>query len=299
MKISITTPTGQIGRQLADRLLSEGVDVTILARNPGKVGELSSRGARVIAGDQLDAHAVNSAIEGADAFFWLTPIDLSTTNVRDDYNRFSTVAADVIRRHPDVRIVNLSSVGAELDRGTGPVLGLHDAEAKLNQATENVTHLRANYFMENVLTSVPTIIDQGSIYSTIPGNVSLAQVATRDIAAAAAHHLVNGERGRHVVDVFGPDDITFNEVASTLADVLGTPVTHVQVPKDQLRAGMLGAGISADAAEQLLELQEGIAAGRLKGVAKTGWKGKMTFAEFARQVVLRAIRSRSDMAKAG
>jgi len=299
MKISITTPTGQIGRQLADRLLSEGVDITVLARHPEKVRELNSRGARVVTGDQLDANAVNSVVEGADAFFWLTPIELATKNVRAHYNRLSDVAAQVIRRHPEVRVVHLSSVGAELDSGTGPILGLHDAEDKLNAATENITHLRANYFMENVLSSLPTIIGQGAIYSSVPGDASLAQVATRDIAAAAAHHLVNGDPGHNVIDVFGPDEITFNELADTLAQVLGRAVMHVQVPREQLRSGMQAAGISADGAEQLLDLNDAIARGRLKGVAKTGWEGKTPFAEFVRQVVLRAYNSQSGMAKAG
>ena len=299
MKISITTPTGQIGRQLADRLLSEGADVTVLARHPDKVRELSSRGARVVAGDQSDSNAVNSVVEGADAFFWLTPVDLAARDIRAHYNRLSDVAAQVIGRHPSVRVVHLSSVGADLEQGTGPIKGLHDSEVKLNAATENITHVRANYFMENVLSSLPTISGQGAIYSTIPGSASLAQVATRDIAAAAAHHLVNGDPGRHIVDVFGPDEITFNEVADTLAQVLGRPVMHVQVPRDQMRAGMQTAGLSADAAEQLLELNDAIAQGMLKGVAETGWKGKMTFAEFARQVVARAYNSQSGMAKAG
>jgi uncharacterized protein YbjT (DUF2867 family) len=299
MKISITTPTGQIGRQLADRLLSQGADVTVLARHPEKVSDLSARGAHVITGDQLDESAVNSLIEDADAFFWLTPVDLAAKDVRAQYNRLSDVAAMVIRRHPDVRVVHLSSVGADLEEGTGPVKGLHDAEVKLNAATENITHLRANYFMENVLMSLPTIVGQGAIYSTIPGSASLSQVATRDIATAAAHHLLNDDGGRHTVDVFGPEDITFDEVADTLAQVLRRAVMHVQVPREQMRAGMQAAGISPDGAEQLLELNDAIAQGLLKGVAEAGWKGKMTFEEFAQQVVMRAYHSQSGMAKAG
>jgi len=90
------------------------------------------------------------------------------------------VAAAAIRRNPEVRVVNLSSVGAELQEGTGPIKGLHDAEAKLSAVTSNITHFRANY---NVLTTLLTIAMHGAIYSTIPGSVSLAQVATRDIAA--------------------------------------------------------------------------------------------------------------------
>jgi uncharacterized protein YbjT (DUF2867 family) len=153
--------------------------------------------------------------------------------------------------------------------------------------------------MENVLTSLPTIISDGAIYSTIPGNVSLAQVATRDIAGAAAHFLKNGDPGRHIVDVFGPEEITFSQLAETLTRVLKKQIRHVVVPREQLRAGMQAAGISPDGAEQLLELQDGIAQGRLRGVAKQSWKGKMTFEEFAQQVVLRAYKSQPDMAKAG
>jgi len=100
-----------------------------------------------------------------------------------------------------------------------------------------------------------------------------------------------------VVDIFGPEDISFNQVAQTLSDVLAVPVAHVQVPREQLRAGLLAAGVSADIADQLLELNDAIAQGRLHGVAESGRQGKTTFAEFARQVVVRAYRYHT--AKAG
>lgn len=297
MRIAVTTPTGHIGHELADRLLSQGTDVTVLARHPERVSDLATRGAHVIRGDQTDVASVESLLNGADAFFWLTPIALSAKDVREHYNQLADVAAQAIRRYPDVRVINLSSVGAELPDGTGPIKGLHDGEAKLNAATSNITHLRANYFMENVLSALPTIAAQGAIFSTIPGKVTLPQVATRDIAAAAAQLLLNGDPGQHVVDVFGPEDISFDQVAHTLAEVLDVPVKHVQVPREQLRAGLLAAGLSPDISNQLLELNDAIAQGRLQGVAKTGIKGKTSFAEFARQVVVRAYRHQT--AKAG
>ncbi len=297
MRIAVTTPTGHIGHALADRLLSEGAELAVLARHPEKASDLATRGARVIRGDQTDVGSVESLLNGADALFWLAPSNLAATNVREHYNQLANVAARAVGRHPDVRVVHLSSAGAELPDGTGPIKGLHDAEAKLNAATANITHLRANYFMENVLMSLPTIVAQGSIFSTIPGNVTLPQVATRDIAAVAAELLLNGDRGRHVLDIFGPEDISFNQVAQTLSEVLAVPVKHVQVPREQLRAGLLAAGLSPDGSDQLLELDDTIAQGRLRGVAESGRQGKTTFAEFARQVVVRAYRHRT--AKAG
>jgi uncharacterized protein YbjT (DUF2867 family) len=297
MRITVTTPTGHIGHELADRLLSQGVDLTVLARHPEKTSDLATRGARVVRGDQTNVGSVESALEGAEAFFWLTPVDLAATNVREHYNRFADVASQAIGRYPDVRVVHLSSVGAELPDRTGPIKGLHDVEAKLNAATSNVTHLRANYFMENVLSSLPTIVARGAIFSTIAGNVTQPQVATRDIAAVAAELLLNGDRGQHVLDVFGPEDISFDQVAQTLAEVLGVPVKHVQVSREQLRSGMLAAGLSPDFSDRLLELNEAIAQGWLHGVAESGRQGKTTFAEFARQVVVRAYRHYT--AKAG
>ena len=297
MRIAVTTPTGHIGHALADRLLTQGVELTVLARHPEKASDLATRGARVIRGDQTDVGSVESLLNGADALFWLAPVDLAATNLREHYNRLADVAARAISRYPDVRVVHLSSVGAELPDGTGPIKGLHDAEAKLNAATANITHLRANYFMENVLTSLPTIVAQGAIFSTVPGNVTQPQVATRDIAAFAEELLLNGDRGRHVVDIFGPEDISFNQVAQILSEVLAVPVAHVQVQREQLRAGLLAAGVSADVADQLLELYDAIAQGRLHGVAESGRQGKTTFAEFARQVVIRAYRHHT--AKAG
>jgi uncharacterized protein YbjT (DUF2867 family) len=297
MRIAVTTPTGHIGHELADRLLSQSTELIVLARHPEKASDLATRGARVIRGDQADLGSVESVVKEAEAFFWLTPVDLSAKNIREHYNRLADVAAQAVRRYPEVRVVHLSSVGAELPEGTGPIKGVHDAEAKLNAATSNITHLRANYFMENVLSSLPTIAAQGAILSTIPGSITLPQVATRDIAAVAAQLLLNGDRGRHVVDVFGPEDISFDQVALTLAEVLGVPVKHVQVPPEQLRAGLLAAGVSPDGADQLLELNDAIAQRRLHGVAETGNKGNTTFAEFTRQVVVRAYRHQT--AKAG
>lgn len=297
MRITVTTPTGHIGHELADRLLSQGVDLTVLARHPEKASDLAKRGARVVRGDQNNVGSVESVLEGAEAFFWLTPVDTAATNVREHYNRLADVAAQAIGRYPDVRIVHLSSVGAELPDRTGPIKGLHDVEVKLNAATSNVTHLRANYFMENVLSSLPTIVARGAIFSTIAGNVTQPQVATRDIAAVAAELLLNSDRGRHVVDVFGPEDISFDQVAQTLAEVLAVPVKHVQVSREQLRSGLTAAGLSPDFSDQLLELYEAIAQGLLQGVAESGKKGNTTFEEFAQQAVVRAYRHHT--AKAG
>jgi uncharacterized protein YbjT (DUF2867 family) len=287
MKVAVTTPTGNIGSKLADLLLTGAeAQVTVLARSPQKVEHLAARGARVVAGDQLDPASVDKALEGAEALFWLTGMDYTAADVLAHYQRFGDAAADALRRHPGLRVVHLSSVGAQLSENTGPIRGLHYAEQKLNAAGSNVTHLRANYFMENVLAALPTIASERAIYSSIPGSVSLEQVATADIAAAAAHYLLRGTRGHHIVDVFGPERITFDDVATMVGEVIGKPVKHIKIPPDALESALISQGLTADWAAQLVELDDAIAQGIV--TARAGdvqWQGSTAFAQFAREVI--------------
>jgi uncharacterized protein YbjT (DUF2867 family) len=292
MKITITTPSGNIGSKLADILLnSADAQVTVLARTPSKVEHLAARGARVVAGDQLDPAALDKAVDGAEVLFWAVGMDYAAANVRAHYNQFADAASGALRRHPQLRIVHVSSVGAQLPTGTGPIKGLYDAEQKLNAAGKNVIHLRANYFMENVLGSLPTIASDGAIYATTPGTATAEQVATADIAEAAANYLLRGPHGHHLVDVSGPENISFDQVAANVGEAIGKPVRHVQIPPDALKGALASAGLSADLAGELVELQQAMSDGRLREqVGDLRWKGKVTFAKFAQEIIKPAYR---------
>jgi uncharacterized protein YbjT (DUF2867 family) len=212
-------------------------------------------------------------------------------NVRARYNQFADAASGALRRHPQLRIVHLSSVGAQLPDRTGPIKGLYDTEQKLNAAGKDVIHLRANYFMENVLSSLPTIASDGAIYAAMPGSTTSEQVATADIAEAAAHYLLRGPRGHHAVDVFGPESINFDQVAATVGGAIGKPVRHLQIPPDALKAALTSAGLSADLAAELVEMQQAMSDGLLRElVGDLRWKGKVTFAKFAQDVIKPAYR---------
>lgn len=293
MKITITAPSGNIGSKLVPMLVdTPGTEVTVLARNPKKVDRLASRGVRVVKGDQLAPASVDEALKGADALFWLSGVAVTVPNVRAAYNQFADACAGAVERNPNLRVVHLSSIGAQLPEGTGPILGLHDGEQKVNAAGASVVHLRANYFMENVLASLSTILSEGAIYSAIPGSAVIEQVATADIAAAAANYLLNAPSGHYVVDVVGPEKITYDRIAAVVGEVLGRPVKHVQIPPDALKSALLGAGLSEDYAKEMVELDRAIASGRLDArVGDAEWRGKITFAEFARKVVAPAAAS--------
>lgn len=284
MKIAVTTPTGQIGNKLANILLDRKSDVTLIARHPEKVKDLASRGAKVIAGEHSDPAVVEQAVRGADALFWLTPAEMTSHDPLGTARRMAEAGAGVIRKHPDLHVVQLSSAGAFLPSGTGPIVGHYETEEKFRAAGKNIVSLRPNEFMENVFFSLPTIIGQDSIYTSIPGSVKAPFIATQDIAEVAAEFLLKPIDGHHVIDIVGPQGISLDEWARIAGQAIGKPVRVVTVPGDKLKAAMSQAGMSPEMAALLVEMEEAFPkiVGEFQGEQKR--TGKVTFLQFAREV---------------
>ncbi len=297
MKITVTTPTGHIGSKLSNLLLDRGAEVTVIARDPAKVKDLAGRGAHVVAGEHSDPAVVKRAIEGADSLFWLNPPNYTTKDPRGEYRKFAEAAATAISQFPEIKLVLLSSIGANRTEGTGPIKGSHDAEEKLRATVKNLTALRANYFMENALSSLPTIFSDGNIYSIVPGSATAPQIATADIAAISADVLLAGRDGQHIFDLAGPEDISFDQVAETLSKTIGKTVRHVVVPDEGLVAGLVSAGLSSELAREFVEMQHAFAEGMPhEFLGEQKLTGKITFAQFARDVFLPNYRKASASA---
>lgn len=146
MKIAVTTPTGNIGKVVTDELLKAGAEVTVIARNLEKVQPFVDRGAQVIQGDLQDQSVLNRATQGVDTLFLLLPPDYSSNDFRAYYRRLGQVGAAAIKANAIARTVFLSSTGAHIPSGTGPVAGLYDVERVLEDIATNMTSLRPVYF---------------------------------------------------------------------------------------------------------------------------------------------------------
>ena len=219
MKIAVTTPTGHVGSAVADFLLDFGGDITVklLGRRPDKLRRYVDRGAEMAVGAQDDADYLVKATRGVDALFWATPPGYGSDDLRAFQNRLGKAAATAIRDNKIPRVVNLSSVGAQLDSGVGPISGLHDVEVLLNNVATNVTHLRPGFFFENLLWQLDSIRKWGRISLPVSGTKSYPMIATRDIGRVAATRLASSDwTGHSVQELHGPADLTFKEVAQTL-----------------------------------------------------------------------------------
>ncbi len=294
MKIAITGPTGNIGRKLVKTLQGkEGVELILLARDARKLEEEQRFGATVIEGDLKDGVYLRRALEGVDTLFFLIPPDIAAKNVRAYYNHMTEHAACAVGSNKVSRVVLLSSLGAHLKEKTGPILGLHDAEWTFGQSDVDLFCLRPAYFMENLLAAVGSIQAGNAIYLPVSGSARTPMIATEDIAETAAAVLCDRSwTGKRVLELQGAADVSFDEAAKTISQVIGREVQHIQVTAEQAFEALTGMGLGEDYSKQLIELLESIDRGWLKPAqARSGENTTpTTFAEFARDILAPAIK---------
>jgi uncharacterized protein YbjT (DUF2867 family) len=257
---------------------------------------LASRGAKVIAGEHSNPSILEQAVRGADALFWLTPNDLKSHDPLGDARRIADAGASIIQKYPNLHVVQLSSAGAFLPSGTGPIQGLHYTEEKFRSAGNNIVALRPNEFMENIFFSLQTIVAEGTIYSSLPGSQTAPQIATQDIAEIAAEFLLKPIDGHRVVDIVGPEDISFDQAAQIVGQAIGKPVRVITIPGDRLKVALTQNGLSPELAALFVEMES--AAPSIMHAFHGDEKrvGKIRYQQFVREVFLPAYKQITESA---
>ena len=255
--IVITTPTGLIGHQVLGNVLGSGEPVRVIARDPSRLPAQARERAEVVAGSHGDIGVVDRAFAGADAVFWLVPPDPRAVSVEAAYVDFSRPACDAFKRHEVRRVVGISSLG----RGTAMAghAGLVTASLAMDDliASTGVSYraLTMPSFMDNLLRQVQSIRNQGMFFLPISGDRKLPSCATRDIAATAARLLLDDSwSGQGHVAVLGPEDLSFNDMAQIMSEVLGQPVRFQQIPAQALKDRLTGAGMSDAMAQGTVDM---------------------------------------------
>jgi uncharacterized protein YbjT (DUF2867 family) len=259
--------SGNTGHVVAKNLLARGQKVRVVGRNAAHLQPLTAHGAEVFIGDIRDASALAKAFHQADSAFVMIPPDHSTKDPNDYQDRISDAITTALQNAGVKNVVLLSSVGADKPSGTGPVVGLHRFEQKLNQLSgANVLHLRAAYFMENTLGQAKAIPQAGSLVGPARPDLKLPMIATRDIGAAVAEALLKPSfRGKQTRELQGQRDLTYPEVAAIIGKAIGKPdLKYVRVPDDQFRGALIQMGMSEPLAAQMLEMAAALNTGHMR-----------------------------------
>ena len=261
---AITGATGNTGAVVAEKLLAQGEKVRVIGRDAGRLARLTQKGAEAFTADITDAAALARAFERAGAVYALLPPNIGAPDVRAYQEGVSDALASALKQASVTHAVVLSSIGAEKPEKTGPVVGLHNLEQKLNAiAGLNAVYLRAGYFMENLLPQVEVIRNFGIAAGPVRADLKLPMIATRDIGALAAEILRPRDfSGTQVRELLGQRDLDYTEAASVIGKAIGKPnLVYSQLPPEQLKPALTQIGMSPNMADLLLEMAQALNSG--------------------------------------
>jgi len=256
--------SGNTGSVVAGKLLAHGEKVRVIGRDASRLERLVQKGAEAIVASVSDAAALTKALRGSKAVYLLIPPNPSHPNVLEDQERVSDALVASVQNAGVEYAAVLSSIGADKRGKTGPVVGLHNLEQKLNGiARLKAVYLRAGYFMENLLPQVGIIKNFGAMGGPLRSDLKVAMIATQDIGAAAAEALLKLEfSGKQARELHGQRDITYQEAASVIGKAIGRPgLGYMQFGAAQLKPALIQMGMSSSMADLLLEMSESLNSG--------------------------------------
>ena len=295
--IVITTPTGDIGSQVLGNLLNsdQGEDLRVIVRDPAKLSAAVRDRVDIVTGSHADADVVDRAFAGADAVFWLVPPDAQAPSLHAAYSGFTQAAAKAFTAHGVGHVVGISALG----RGT-PVAGragLVTAALEMDDliASTGVAYraLANPSFMDNLLREVDSIRDEGVFTGTEAPDRTAPTAATRDIAAVAARLLLDRSwTGSGSVAVLGPADLSPDDMARIMTEVLGRPVRYRQQSLADFGATLASYGIGDAFVQGMVDMMRAKDEGLDDGVPRTPETASpTTFRQWCEDVLKPAVLS--------
>jgi uncharacterized protein YbjT (DUF2867 family) len=288
--IVVTAPTGQIGGKLVATLLQRDEPVRLIVRNPGRLPAEVRERAEIVVGSHRDRDVLDRALDGADALFWLMPADPSASSPYEAYVTASIPGADAVVRHAVPRVVIVSALGRGSQIYAGHVSASHVMEDLFRSTGAHVRALALPTFMDNILRQTATI-EKGVVSGTLPGDLTMPWIATKDIAALAAEYLLDHTwTGQDSVESLGGEDLSYHDVAEILTDVLGTPIRYQLGDRSAVKEFLTSRGVSEAMARSLMDMdlagERGINNATLRTTENTT---PTTFREFAEETVKPAV----------
>ena len=244
--IVVTGATGQAGSEVVRALAARGDRVRAFVRDPGTARRKLGEDVELAAGDLADPRSVRAALDGADALF---------LSCADDPRRvgWETSAIDAAVAAGVRRVVKLSAVGAE----PGSPVAFWDwhgqVEEHLRASGTGWVILRSSWYMSNLLGAAAQVAAEGRLYAPA-GQARVAMIDPRDVGAAAAAVLSGpGHEGKTYL-VTGPEAITFTEVCAGLSAATGRRIEFTDIPGEAAEQAMIGGGMPAFAAGQVVRI---------------------------------------------
>jgi len=236
--------TGRLGTVLATRLTGQGLPVRVLTRDPARAAHLSGQGVEVVTGDVRDRASLPAVVRGAGVvvsavhgFAGPGGVSPATVDYQGNINLIDAARA------AGAELVLMSVVGAAADSPMELFRMKHAAEQHLRASGASWTIVRATAFLElwiDVLTKTAARSGRPVVFGH--GNNPINFVSVTDVAALVEHAVADPATRGRILEIGGPADLTFNQLAAAIqaaAGCAGAP-RHMPPPMLRLMAGILG-----------------------------------------------------------
>ncbi len=287
--VLITGASGNVAGGIIPQMVKKGVGVKAYVRDAAKGEKLKAKcvkGVEIVVGDFLDAAKLEAALQGMDAVISITPPSPEAAKQASVITQ-AAVRAGV--RH----IIRLSAIGASPDAPTDNGKLHYQTDAEIMESGIPYTILRPNFFMQNLLMSVPTLQSQGAMYWGM-GEGAMGIIDVRDVAdSLASLGIYGGHHGQIYVQT-GPESLSFADMAEIIGEALGKPVKYNAIPVEAVGEAIRGFGMGEWFAQVMMDYSRAYARGWgdfLNGnVEAITDKPPRSFAQFVKEILAPAIK---------
>jgi uncharacterized protein YbjT (DUF2867 family) len=267
MKYVLTGSTGNITKPLASALIAAGHEVTIISSNESRKEEIEKLGAKTAIGSVLDKAFLANTFLGADAVYLMIPPTFSVSDWLGYQKEVAENFIAAIQQSNVKNIVQLSSIGAHMGEGAGPIDGLAYLEKRLATIEGiNVVKLRPSYFYTNFYTMVDMIKNAGILGSNL-GSADQQLVLTHpnDIADAAAKQLLALNFKGQSIEYVSSDVRTFSDIVKVIGEAIEKPeLPWILFSDEDTFQGMTQAGLPEVFAKSYVQMGKSIREGLIQ-----------------------------------
>ncbi|MEU9881846.1 SDR family oxidoreductase [Streptomyces phaeochromogenes] len=263
--IIVTGATGQLGRQIVERLLTRvpADQVGVSVRDPQKAQTFADQGIRVRQGSFTDAASLAHAFEGASQVLIVSVDKMGEEAVRQHRAAIDgAVAADARR------ILYTSHMGASASSHFQPCRDHAATEDALRASGVPFTSLRNGFYAASAVQFLGHAMRSGEV--ALPADGPVSWTAHADLADAAA--VILADEGRFdgpTPPLTAAQALTFDDIARIATDITGRTITRSTAPDDRFQQQLVGRGVPAEAADQLLGIFAASRAGEFAAVDPT------------------------------
>ncbi|WP_293305694.1 NmrA family NAD(P)-binding protein [Pedobacter sp. UBA5917] len=252
--------SGQVGSAIVDHLLAKKLPVKAVIHNPEKESEIKAKGAEVAVADAMNLNSLVKAFQGGDTLFVLTPETGKSKDVLGETKSILENYHKVILQSSIKKVVGLSSIGAQYDKGTGNLLMSHMLEHAFVGLDIPQVFVRPAYYYSNWLAQLPEAKKSGTLPTFYPTDLAIPMISPMDVASFVTDVLVKDETSK-IYEIVGPEKLSSDDVAAALSKVLKKEVEAKQIPHQDWDSVLQKIGFSPDARKNFIEMTETVVNG--------------------------------------